>query len=100
MNNSMLTSPSNNNTVFNTLLYNTTSPWTMLDNSNQGYGASYTMVSLYYGAVGFVELTAPSSGLGGGAIAGIVIGCIAFIAILGVVIYCVTKKKDQDFYTK
>lgn len=45
-------------------------------------------------------MTAPSSGLSGGAIAGIVIGCIAFIAILGVVIYCVTKKKDQDFYTK
>lgn len=38
-------------------------------------------------------MTALSSGLSGGAIIGIVI-------VFEVVIYCVTKKKDQDLYTK
>jgi hypothetical protein len=38
--------------------------------------------------------------LSGGAIAGIVIGCVAFVCLVGIGIYCLVKKKAPgDGYT-
>jgi len=61
------------------------------------------MVLMTFGVENYWELKAPKSGLSGGAIAGIVIGCIAFVVLVGVGIYCLAKKKKTeggDFYTK
>ena len=38
----------------------------------------------------------PSSGLSGGAIAGIVIGCVAFVCLVGIGIYCLVKRKGNS----